>query len=248
MTDVFLNVRRLDTPAVNLDQLIPHVEELLVREAKRAEAEQMVIHGITLILHMEDGELATDVIRPATPTLAVPLLRRLILLRLSARQFSSGVERIAIYSEKVQPSRSQKELFATRGRDLMAGAQVFAEVRARFGNESVTYACLGDSYLPEKSFRLISQKQPVLPARQRAATKQPMAVRRILLKPKQVPCDSQEKTEISEPFIVSGSWWGKEGAEAPFLRHYSFHNSPGGILWAFVDKYTDTAWVQGVVD
>jgi hypothetical protein len=54
--------------------------------------------------------------------------------------------------------------------------------------------------------------------------------------------------EGAEPFVASGSWWGTGDTDALFLRHYFFRGSHAGILWFFVDKLTDTTWVQGVVD
>ncbi len=107
--------RHLDTPLVDLDLLMPHINELLAVEVERAEAQKSVISGLTLNLRAEDGEVATDLIRPAAPTLATALLSRLIALRLSARQFSSGVEDIEIRAARTTPSRAQVELFDVTG-------------------------------------------------------------------------------------------------------------------------------------
>ncbi len=247
--------RHLDAPLSDLDLLMPHIDELLSLEVGRAERETSVISGLTLILRTEEGEISTDVIRPAVPTLRVPLLRRLIQLRLSARQFSSGVEEIEIRSNRTQPSRTQEELFTARGRDLQAGARAFAAIRARFGNGSVTRAELRDSYLPERSFTWVPLDRPVLPAPRRempAAGRptpvRPTAVRRILLKRTQARLDSQIPDGMAGPFIVSGSWWGSGSRDAPYLRHYYFRETPAGTLWIFVDKLTDTTWVQGAID
>jgi protein ImuB len=251
------NTRRLDSPSGNLDLLMSHVDEMLAIEASRARSERQVISGLALALRTEDGDITTHVIRPAVPTLQTPLLRRLILLRLSACRFASGVEHIEISSERAQPSRIQEELFAVRGRDLKAGAQLFAALRARFGNDSVTFARLDDSYLPEKSFRWVPQKQPVLPAPRKGASegkdpaprgKAPIAVRRIFFSPRRIPLDYRKTTVLSEASIVSGSWWGTEESEAPFLRRYSYCDSTAGILWVFVDGLTALSWLQGVVD
>ena len=100
--------RHLDSPLVDLDLLMPHIDELLAIEAGRAEEERSVISGLTLILRTEDGEITTDDIRPAVPTLQTSLLRRLIHLRLSARQFTSGVEDIEIRSARTRPSRRRR--------------------------------------------------------------------------------------------------------------------------------------------
>ena len=243
-------VRHLDTPLVDLGLLIPHIDELLAIEAGRAEAERSVISGLTLILRTEDGEITTDEIRPAVPTLQTPILRRLIQLRLSARQFSSGVEDVEIRSTRAQPSRRQEELFAVRGRDMRAGARAFSAIRARFGNESVTRACVADSYLPERSFRWEPLDRPFLPSpHQRTSDpSRPTAVRRILFTPAQTRMALPGPSGAPEPFLVSGSWWCAGGKDAPFSRDYSYKDSPTGILWLFVDRLTDSSWVQGAVD
>jgi protein ImuB len=242
--------RHLDAPLDDLSLLLPHIDELLAIEAVRAEAERTVISGLTLILRTEGGDVTTDVIRPAVPTLRTPLLRRLIQLRLSTRRFSSGVEDIELRSARTRPSRGQEELFTVRSRDLQAGARVFAAIRARFGNESVTCAHLCDSHLPERSFRWAPLKRPSLPAprRETVEAERPAAVRRILFAPMPLPPVPREARVIGGPFAASGSWWGAAEGDAPFFREYFFQDSPDGILWLFVDRLTNTSWAQGVVD
>ena len=248
------NGRHLDAPLVDLNLLMPHIDELLAIEARRTEMERSVISGLTLILRTEEGETTTDVIRPAIPTLRTPLLRRLIQLRLSARQFSSGVEDIEIRCARTQPSRAQEELFAVRGRDLQAGARAFAAIRARFGNQSVVCARTSDSHLPDRSFRWVSMKRPVLPVphREAAAAESPAAVRRIFFRPAQTREGRVRSIDyggaIAGPFAASGCWWGTDGDHAAFDREYSLHDSSAGILWLYVDKLTDTCWVLGAVD
>jgi protein ImuB len=241
--------RHLDAPLADLDLLMPHVDELLAIEAGRVEKERAVISGLALILRTEDGEISTDLIRPAVPTLKTNLLRRLILLRLSARQFSSGVEDIELRSDRTIPSRGQEELFTVRARDLQAGALAFAAIRARFGNDSVSCAQLTDSHIPEGAFKWVPLLRPVLPAaaHETPAAEYPAAVRRIFFSPRHAS-DFQEPCDAADSFVVSGSWWGAGEHDAPFLRHYSFSSTPSGILWMFVDMLTHTAWVQGAVD
>ncbi|MFI5368917.1 MAG: hypothetical protein ACHQ1F_07870 [Spirochaetia bacterium] len=255
--------RRLDAPLVDLNLLMPYIDELLSIEAGRVERERAVISGLTLILRTEDGEISTELIRPAVPTLKTKLLRRLILLRLSARQFSSGVEDIELRSDRTNPSQGQEELFIVRARDLQAGALAFAAIRARFGNDSVSCAQLTDSHVPERSFRWVPLQRPVLPARCRETPaagcptgEYPAAVRRIFFSPRhaarrgtpRISVDFQATGGSAGPFVVSGSWWGTGEKDAPFLRHYYFSDSPSGIFWLFVDTLMHTAWVQGVVD
>jgi protein ImuB len=246
--------RHLDAPLVDLNLLMPHIDELLAIEAYRTETERSVISGLTLMLRTEEGEVTTDVIRPAVPTLRTPLLSRLVHLRLSSRQFSSGVQDIEIRCARTQPSRVQEELFTVRGRDLQAGARAFAALRARFGNKSVACAQMSDSHLPERSFKWVALKQPILPAprREMAASGRPGAVRRILFEPTPTRPGRSNASGygggIAGPFAASGGWWGTEGNDGPFARDYSFHDSAAGILWLFADRITGTCWLQGTVD
>jgi len=53
---------------------------------------------------------------------------------------------------------------------------------------------------------------------------------------------------MDESFTASGGWWDAERRDAEYVRDYSYHDSPAGILWLFVDRTTDTCWVQGEVD
>ena len=235
--------RHLDAPLVDLERLVPHIDELLAVEARRAEAERSVISGLTLILRTEDGEVTTDLVRPAVPTLETRLLMRLIVLRLSAREFSSGVEDIQIRSARTHPSRAQEELFGTRGRDLQAGARAIAAIRARFGNDSVTHAQLSESWLPERSFRWVPLEKLAHPCA-RATPGSPSAVRRILYEPRQ----TGQVRHGRGRFVLSGQWWGTRAEDACFHREYSFQESGGCVQWLYVDKLTGATWVQGAVD
>jgi protein ImuB len=258
--------RHLDAPLVDLDQLMPHIDELLAVEVRRAEASRSVISGLTLNLRMENGALMTDLIRPAAPTRNAALLGRLILLRLSARQLSSGVEDIEIQCAGTPPSRKQEELFHAGGgaigpgqdRDLQAGAKAFAAIRARFGADAVTCAELRSSWLPERSFTWVPAQCPVLPecgpagrpAGRPAGTllKHPVAVRRIFLTPRPLPKGTRNPWKGEDPFVVSGSWWGTESGDLPFHRDYLFHRTAIGMLWIYRDRLADVSFVQGVLD
>jgi hypothetical protein len=92
--------------------------------------------------------------------------------------------------------------------------------------------------------------QPALPAPRREASAEghPTTVRRILFTPLQVRPAFRTATEVAGSFVVSGSWWGTQEQDSPFLRDYSFQDSPTGILWLFVDRLTGISWVQGTVD
>jgi protein ImuB len=240
--------RRLDRPLGNLSPLMDQIDELLAIERARAEAAASVILSLTLTLRSEDGTTTTDVIRPAVPTLQTALLSRLIRLRLSSRQLSSGVEDIEIRSTRTQPSRRQEWLFAAKGRDLAAGARAFAALRARFGNDAVVQARLCDSHLPERSFTWIPLEQPVHPRAHSGnpPTDSSALVRRILLRPR--PASVPRERDASRRFLASGSWWEEDGQDGPFVREYFFQRTQAEIRWLFVDVLTGALWMQGVVD
>ncbi len=240
--------RHLEFPIVDLELLMPHIEELVASEVARADKERTVIAELTLTLRMEEGELATEVIRPATPTLTTSILRRLIHLRLSRLSFSSGIGDIEIRSARVRPSHRQEDLFDLRRRDLDSGARAFALICARFGNNSVTSARLCDSYLPERSFTWVPLQRPQAPSGSREIEGPARAVRRILCAPMQMPPGRPTLGAMAGPFVVSGEWWGDEGEKGPFLRDYYFQGTDAGCLWLFVDRHTNACWMQGVVD
>jgi protein ImuB len=254
VTEKTASRRRLDSPLVDTALLLPHVDELLALEGRRAEAQRCVISGVALILRTEDGEITTDLIRPAVPTLKTEVFRRLIELRLSARQLSSGVQDIELRSARTRPSRVQGELFTVRRRDLEAGARAFAAIRARFGNMAVSSARLRDSYLPERSFSWEPLERPLVPVPRAeaqgsaASPDNPAAVRRIFVEQRQVRMSSMSGRGMTGPFAVSGSWWGSPGRDAAYLRHYYFRSSPQGIEWIFVDRIGGAAWLQGELD
>ncbi len=244
--------RLLDSPLADVDLIMRHVDELLAIETRRAEAERSVISELSLALRTEDGDATVDVIRPAVPTLSLAVLRRLVYLRVSARKLTSGVQDIEIRSTHARPSRTQEELFGAGGRDLQAGARVFAALRARFGNEAVTCAQPRDSWLPEQCFRWTPLKKPVVPrapaGAEERASRLPSPVRRILFTPSRAERQPAEPRPAEERFLLSGAWWGTAPGEAPFRREYFFQTTTGCTRWLYRDACTGETLVQGEVD
>ena len=240
--------RRLDAPLSDTALLLPHIEELLVREAQRAESERSVIAGVTLMLHTEDGDDISDLVRPAVPTRSTAVLMRLIRLRLSERRLSSGVDRIHVRCAHTHPSRRQEELFTSPGRDLAAGARAFAAIRARFGEEAVAVALPCSSHLPEGSFRWAAMERPVFPARPGLSTAPPAAVRRILFSASPWPAARQVRRGSAHDLLVSVRWWGDPATVAPVQRAYRFQQTREGMAWIYEDRIAGTSWLQGVVD
>ena len=186
---------------------MPHIDELLALEADRREAERSVISALTLLLRTEDGEVTTDLIRPAVPTLDIHLLGRLVALRLSGRQFSSGVEVIEIRSTRVQPSRAQEELFGARGRDLQAGARAIAAIRARFGDTVGDRGTARRLLAPRTYLHVCAAGKACLSVLRSAVPVQPTAVRRILHVPqqaRQVPDRAREGSSCRVPGGIPG--------------------------------------------
>jgi hypothetical protein len=108
---------------------------------------------------------------------------------------------------------------------------------------------MSDSHLPECSFIWVPLQRPVLLARaqEKVPPELPVIVRRILFTPKQSR-EPEEGAAMTEPFVVSGSWWGTGKTDSPFLRHYYYRTSRERVLWMFLDKLTGTRWIQGAVD
>ena len=222
------------------------------------------VRALRVELVLEGAPKRVERIEPAQPTRDALLLLDLVRLRLGGVTLSAPVEGIALEAEVDPLSGDQLTLFRLgRKRDLAAGARALSRVRAAFGEQAVTRARMQNAHLPEASFAWeavarLTHPRPT-PAVGTDATGDdaapPPLVRRILSRPRPLPCRDPGRPEAGPalgsaplclygPYRVSGGWW----ARAVERDYYYGETREGDLLWLYYDRPRGRWFQHGLVD
>ena len=247
-----------DEPVANRNSLLFAIKRRLPKVLEELTAQARALEELELRFHTEGGEVITESIRPASPTLQASLLLQLIALRLESIRFREGVLRIVLQvTQSCSASPEQLLLFRDHSeRDLRAAERALARLRARFGDRAVVRMVPQDRHLPEASYAL--EPIPTLhePVVQVA---KPQLVRRLLDRPLPLPPRPRHRhdngwlvhgigrgaavDEIGPVRPVSGGWWRRE-----VHREYHFVKTlHGDLLWIYYDRPRRRWFLQGEV-
>jgi protein ImuB len=234
------------------------IDRLLGRLAARGRALTALHVELTLRRAVGHTELRADCIKPAAPTLDTRALVRLVHLRLGGMPPAAPVHAARVWAEDVAATREQLAMFAAKPRrDLRAGNEALARVRAELGDDAVVRAVLREGHLPEASFgwERLSQMVPASPVPRRV---RPL-VRRVFGRPQLLPPQARQVRDdgwllsglehgavvrILGPYVVSGGWWQHE-----LHREYHFAElRRGDCLWVYYDRNRRRWFCQGAVE
>jgi protein ImuB len=224
---------------------------LLGALAARGEALGALLVGLRLDHRIEPRE---ERIEPAEPTLDDGVLVRLVHLRLESAPPEAAVREIELRLVGVPARKEQLDLFQRlKRRDLRAGEEALAQLRADLGNDAVVRAVLREGHLPEAQFAWA----PLGPLRspKPGAGGERALVRRLRAHPSPVTARPPEPVASRErgaphgarshgPYIVSGGWW-----QGEVLREYAFVETEGGAcLWLYYDRRRGRWFLHGGVE
>lgn len=250
-------VLHLDHPMKSATRLLFLVKRLLPGLLATLAERHQVLRALDIELRLDGGRIIEERLQPAEPTLDEQLLLDLVRLRLAALPLSAAVEDLAIDGEGLAATREQMTLYFERAkRDLRAGEQALARVRAEFGDNAVLQAKLGAGHLPEARFTWVPAESLQLPQPQKVAAR--TLVRRIYRRPERLPPQPRHVRDDGwlvrglthgsalrsfGPFVLSGGWWARE-----VHREYQFTELQGGdLLWIYYDRVRRRWFLQGVV-
>jgi protein ImuB len=145
----------LDTAETDSTRLLFVVKrmlsELLEKLVIRAEA--LLSLQLRFVLDRKLGQLDTEPLRPAEPTLDGMLVLDLVRLRMESLQLEQGIVEVELEATGVPANAEQLKVFVEQPkRDLAAGERAIARLRAEFGPAVVVRAVLCDGHLPEACF------------------------------------------------------------------------------------------------
>ncbi len=242
----------------------PPIDRLLDRLAAKSRALTALHVELTLRRAVGKVEVRSDCIKPATPTLDVRALVRLVHLRMTGMPPTAPVHEIRVWSEDTPATREQLALFASKPRrDLRAADEAIARVRAELGDDAVVRAVLREGHLPEASFgweRLVH----VVAAKPSDRKIMPL-VRRLHARPHPLPPQVRQVRDdgwllsglehgavvrIVGPYVISGGWWAHP-ASTPSETHREYHYaelSRGDMLWVYYDRTRRRWFWHGAVE
>ena len=233
------------------------LDDVLKQLVLRAEALSSLC--LRFVLDRKQGNLETEPLRPAAPTLDSVQLMDLVRLRLESLQLQAGAIEVELEATGVKASAEQLRVFAEQPRrDFAAANRAIARLRAELGPSAVVRAVLCDGHLPEACFAwqpLEALTQAAPPDLQEPA--RPL-VRRIFHRPEVLSAPARQLrddgwlirgpqygavTHTAGPYLVNGGWWLKE-----VQREYQFVlTRRGELLWVYQDKRRRRWFLQGQV-
>lgn len=246
----------LDYPETQADRLTLYCEGLLDRVLTDLVARHEDLQELRIRLTLDNGEVCTEEVAPASPTRDARQILALVALRLEKLTLACGATDIHLHGVGAKVSERQLDLFAeTPRRNPETALKTFALLRAELGNDAVTHAVLQEGHLPEAGYRWETLDR--LPAPKPKPSPTPPLVRRIYhpvipLPGRQAPVlrgpffarePEDAVVEMLGPYVVSGGWWVRETARA---YHY-VHTRNGRWLWVFQDLKRGRWFLQGEV-
>jgi protein ImuB len=251
----------LEPPEVDKHRLLFRIKSMLPALLRELSQRALALQTLHLEYSLERGGTWHDPIQPASPTLELMQIMDLLRLRLESKQFHAPVSRLLIRLEGVHARRTQLELFRVHERrDLEAGAHALARVRALFGADSVTRACLQAAHLPEAGVQYERAESLRFPDSSRSPPPPdpPPLVRRLQARPIPLrspdPSDPQRWPDLVEryglvrqrhgPWKLSGGWW----ARTIERDYYYLETARGALLWVFHDHPRARWFLHGAIN
>jgi len=129
-------------------RLLWYIEDCQKLLLEGIRSQRVLVKELNYRFQGEEGSRWAECIRPATPTANGRILKELITLRLEAADMPEAVTSFSLSASCVQAINTQAELFQKQlSRNLKAGAQALARIRAALGEEAVVRAQAGPALL-----------------------------------------------------------------------------------------------------
>lgn len=226
------------------DHLVFAAKRLLERLLRALSHQHLAVATLHLELVLDGGIAQRQRLRvavvPAHATLDALSLVRLLGHKLAATSLPYPVRGMALWATEVQATAEQLQLFAHRPRrDLAAGAEALAKLRAELGEDAVVRAIACHGHLPAARFRWEACRALVAASPQQVPL---TVIRRYLDQPKRIEAPADEPT--GRPYHVSGGWWAREAA-----RRYQYTVARDGAWrWLYYDELRRAWFLQGEIE
>lgn len=252
----------LEYPEADLAMLLFLVKGRLHPLLGTLAARRQGLAELELELRMEGEASRKAAVRPAAPTLDAALIVDLVRLRLEGMTLENGVIAISLLAFGGPAPMEQLRLFNEHpGRDLRAGEQALARLRAEFGESATVRAELRDGHLPEAQFAWVPMQSIVFPALQPGPGAQPgerFLMRRLYPKAQALPSPERNIRDGSfiggqlrgtmlrrfGPYPISGGWWVREVRR----DYYYAETVQGEVAWMYYDRQRRQWFLQGRVE
>ncbi|MDH3217535.1 MAG: DNA polymerase Y family protein, partial [Candidatus Krumholzibacteria bacterium] len=219
----FMATLSFDHPESGVERLMLVIDGLLDTILDSLKKKSRLLSAITMSFVLDNGDKKSEHLRPASPTIEVTEILKLIELRLHTISLSCGVVDIVLQADSVLTNHRQLELFAKKPhRDLKAAERAFAQLRAEFGERAVMRARLRDGHLPEACYEWEPMEKLSLPTPRHVKARN--LVRRIFARSVALFSWSRHPGETPS--------WPRHPGETPSqtftARHKTQGNLPGG--------------------
>ena len=236
-----------------LAQLTPMLKTILSELTHRRQA----LATLRLSLTLDNGHYLDEVLSSANPTLDPKHLMELLRLRIDSLTLTAGVIEMMLEADGIDGETQQLEMFHdAHTRDITTLNQAFAEIRAEFGNTSITHAVIHDAHLPEQRVDWLPLEH-YTPAHPRLSPRATL-VRRLYHTPVELPLHHQSEPlgwliarasdgpieEVIGPHITDTAWWQKPDTR----RYFYVRTRSGRWLWIYHQPTTQQWFMHGEVE
>ncbi|MGH2405854.1 MAG: Y-family DNA polymerase [bacterium] len=247
----------LDDPENDAGGLLFLIKRLLHPMLATLAARGHALAALDVRLRPDRQAWRAERIRPAAPTLDAMQILDLVRLRLESVGLAAGVIELDLEANGQPATPEQIHLFTEhQQRDLEAGNQALARLRAELGDGAVVRAVLRKGHLPEARFGWEPMERLQVPRPRPVQTR--ALVRRIFVRPLALPpaprpthdgwlISGVVRGSVSDqtgPYILSGGWWVRE-----VRRDYYFvETRRGELLWVYYDRRRRSWFQHGRVE
>lgn len=246
----------LDYPEENADRLLAAMHEPVARMLDELASRHEEAAALSFTFTLDNGEVQTHEVAPASATHQPQLLLGLCRLRMENLRLPSGVVEIGLRVEGTALATEQMQLLPELSQKNMEAAQrAFARIRAEWGSDAVKCTRLHEGHLPEACYTWEPLQQ--LPAPRPTPPAMRPLVRRLYTPPLELPSRERREPdgwmvagfadgpvdEVIGPHIINGGWWMRE-----LNRLYYFVRTRSGRwLWVYHDIDQRRWYMEGEV-
>ncbi len=231
----------LDTEEIgSLEQLLLELKPLFQRMEARLLGRAKLAREITFVFHLDSGEKSTKYLKLSEPMRETFSFLKLIKDFLGKTTWESPLKEVEIEITDMIPFLpGQLSLFDTTENRFSELSPYVERLKNRYGDDAVGFADLKESYLPERSWKMVFPP----PANSKAPRPKSLLRPPLLFSPPK-PYFPSRNSRLIPSENLDCEWW-EEGGHR---RYFVTQNPQGERLWIFWDCDRQEWFLHGTFD
>jgi protein ImuB len=226
----------------SMDSLFFCLEEMLNKLSYRLHGRALVARELKLRFFVESGNHKTHPLKLSEPMRETSSFLKVLRDFLGNKKWDSPLQSLEVEVSDHEASAPMQLSFFDEFENRFSDLSHYVErLRARFGEQSVGFPVLQESYHPERSWKNIWP-----PSKARTETSPPRyhRLRPLFLYTPPRPYAPPSNWKLIPSENLAAEWWERGG----FRRYFIAHTPQGTRLWLFWDTETQKWFLQGTFD